>query len=226
MVTHHKQQEIGAKYPLPGWFGLVAPLIKLALWPFRRWLRRTLPSRLGQVGRLEHEGKLREAFELALEGMSRSSGSLRIPRGRSHLAQRKRDARVLCDEVGTRRPAPRPGRRRARGSRSASVHRVVLRGLARTDRCASQGGPAKLSRVARSLRCAPNQVTDASPTGTSNLIGRTSEWPHIGQVLESGTVDECDDSGLEVTVGSSGVRISCVPSSTHPCFRESALAAH
>src|SRR5438309_8492952 len=53
------------------------------------------------------------------------------------------------------------------------------------------------------------------------------EWPHIGQVRESGTFecDECDDSDLEVTVGSSGVRISCVPSSTHPYFRESALAA-
>ena len=30
---------------------------------------------------------------------------------------------------------------------------------------------------------------------------------------------------MEVTVGSAGVRISCVPSSTHPYFRESALAA-
>ena len=53
------------------------------------------------------------------------------------------------------------------------------------------------------------------------------EWPHIGRVRESGTFecDECDDSDLEVTVGSTGVRISCVPSSTHPYFRESALAA-
>ena len=52
-------------------------------------------------------------------------------------------------------------------------------------------------------------------------------WPHIGQVLESGTFecDECEDSDLELTVGSGGVRISCVPSSTHPYFRESALAA-
>ena len=53
------------------------------------------------------------------------------------------------------------------------------------------------------------------------------EWPHIGKVRESGTFecDECEDSDLEMTVGSSGVRISCVPSSTHPYFRESALAA-
>ena len=53
------------------------------------------------------------------------------------------------------------------------------------------------------------------------------EWPHIGQVRESGTFecDECEDSDLEMTVGSEGVRISCVPSSTHPYFRESALAA-
>ena len=53
------------------------------------------------------------------------------------------------------------------------------------------------------------------------------EWPHIGKVRESGTFecDECEDSDLEITVGSSGVRISCVPSSTHPYFRESALAS-
>jgi hypothetical protein len=52
-------------------------------------------------------------------------------------------------------------------------------------------------------------------------------WPHIGEVRESGTFecDECEDSDLEMTVGSDGVRISCVPSSTHPYFRESALAA-
>jgi len=58
-------------------------------------------------------------------------------------------------------------------------------------------------------------------------IERGHQWPHIGDVLESGTIecDECDDSDVEVTVGSTGVRISCVPSSTHPYFRESALAA-
>jgi hypothetical protein len=52
-------------------------------------------------------------------------------------------------------------------------------------------------------------------------------WPHIGQVRESGTLEcaECDDSDLEVTVGSTGVRVSCVPSSTHPYLRESMLAA-
>ena|SRR5437016_488118 len=52
-------------------------------------------------------------------------------------------------------------------------------------------------------------------------------WPHIGDVRESGTFecDECDDSDLEVTVGSEGARISCVPNSTHPYFREQALAS-
>jgi hypothetical protein len=52
-------------------------------------------------------------------------------------------------------------------------------------------------------------------------------WPHIGMVRESGTLecDACEDSDMEVTVGSAGVRVSCVPSSTHPYFRESALAA-
>jgi len=52
-------------------------------------------------------------------------------------------------------------------------------------------------------------------------------WPHIGLVRESGTLecDECQDSDLEITVGSTGVRVTCVPSSTHPYFRESTLAA-
>jgi hypothetical protein len=51
-------------------------------------------------------------------------------------------------------------------------------------------------------------------------------WPYLGMVRESGTIecDECDESDLEVTVGSTGVRISCVPTSTHPYFRESAIA--
>jgi len=58
-------------------------------------------------------------------------------------------------------------------------------------------------------------------------IEAAHHWPHIGQVRESGTIEcnECDDSDLEVTVGSTGVRLSCVPSSTHPYFRESALAS-
>ena len=53
------------------------------------------------------------------------------------------------------------------------------------------------------------------------------EWPHIGAIRQSGTFecDECEDSDLEMTVGSTGVRITCVPSTTHPYFRESALAA-
>lgn len=60
-----------------------------------------------------------------------------------------------------------------------------------------------------------------------DAIDVVHEWPHIGAVRESGTLecDECEDSDLEATVGSRGVRISCVPSSTHPYFRESALAA-
>ena len=52
-------------------------------------------------------------------------------------------------------------------------------------------------------------------------------WPHIGKVRQSGTIecDECDDSDLEMTVGSKGVRISCVATSINPYFRDSALAA-
>ena len=51
-------------------------------------------------------------------------------------------------------------------------------------------------------------------------------WPYLGMVRESGTIecDECDESDLEMTVGSTGVRVSCVPSSTHPYFRECAIA--
>jgi hypothetical protein len=62
---------------------------------------------------------------------------------------------------------------------------------------------------------------------TKDSIDVVHEWPHIGIVRESGTFecDECEDSDLEMTVGSQGVRVSCVPSSTHPYFRESALAA-
>ncbi len=52
-------------------------------------------------------------------------------------------------------------------------------------------------------------------------------WPHIGKVHESGTLecDECGDSDLEMTVGSTGVRISFVASSVNPYFRDSTLAA-
>jgi hypothetical protein len=62
---------------------------------------------------------------------------------------------------------------------------------------------------------------------TKDNIDAAHAWPYIGMVRESGTFecDECDDSDVEITVGSSGVRISCVPSSTHPYFRESAIAS-
>ena len=52
-------------------------------------------------------------------------------------------------------------------------------------------------------------------------------WPHIGTVRQSGTLecDEADDSDLEMTVGSSGVRISFVGTSINPYFRDSTLAA-
>ena len=52
-------------------------------------------------------------------------------------------------------------------------------------------------------------------------------WPYLGMVRESGTLEcaEASDSDMEITVGSTGVRVSCVPSSTHPYFREIALAA-
>ena len=65
------------------------------------------------------------------------------------------------------------------------------------------------------------------PDDVVQLVGVAQPLLVEAMLRESGTFecDECDDSDLEVTVGSSGVRISCVPSSTHPYFRESALAA-
>ena len=52
-------------------------------------------------------------------------------------------------------------------------------------------------------------------------------WPHLGMVKESGTLEceECDDSDMEVTVGSHGVRLTCVPDSLHPYFLQCAIAA-
>jgi len=62
---------------------------------------------------------------------------------------------------------------------------------------------------------------------TKDALEGGHAWPYIGMVRESGTFEcaECDDSDMEMTVGTEGVRVSCVPSSTHPYFRESALAA-
>jgi hypothetical protein len=48
------------------------------------------------------------------------------------------------------------------------------------------------------------------------------EWPHIGHVRESGTLecDECDEADLEVTVGTQGVRITFVDPSVQLYFRD------
>ena len=53
------------------------------------------------------------------------------------------------------------------------------------------------------------------------------DWPHIGAVRASGTLecDEVDGADLEVTVGSQGVRVTWVAPSTHPYFRDSAIGA-
>jgi hypothetical protein len=65
-VLHRDHQEIGAKYPIPAWVRAGVPVFRILLWPFRRWLGRSIAGRVGRVGRLEEHGKLREAFELAL----------------------------------------------------------------------------------------------------------------------------------------------------------------
>jgi hypothetical protein len=48
------------------------------------------------------------------------------------------------------------------------------------------------------------------------------EWPHIGHIRESGTLecDECDEADLEVTVGTHGVRITFVDPSVQLYFRD------
>ena len=53
------------------------------------------------------------------------------------------------------------------------------------------------------------------------------DWPHIGTVRASGTLecDEVDGADLEMTVGSTGVRITWVAPGAHPYFRDSALGA-
>jgi len=53
------------------------------------------------------------------------------------------------------------------------------------------------------------------------------EWPHIGQVRESGTLecDECDGVDLEITVGTSGVRVTFVDPSVQTYFRDSVVAS-
>jgi len=47
-------------------------------------------------------------------------------------------------------------------------------------------------------------------------------WPDIGHIKESGTLecDECDSADLEVTVGTSGVRITFVDPSVQLYFRD------
>ena len=53
------------------------------------------------------------------------------------------------------------------------------------------------------------------------------EWPHIGQIRESGSVEcsECDDCDLEITVGTSGVRVTFVDPSVQTYFRDSVVAS-
>jgi len=53
------------------------------------------------------------------------------------------------------------------------------------------------------------------------------EWPHIGHVKESGTIecDEADGADLEITLGSKGVRLTFVDPSVQPYFRDQVVAA-
>jgi hypothetical protein len=53
------------------------------------------------------------------------------------------------------------------------------------------------------------------------------EWPHIGHVKESGSIecDEADGADLEITLGTKGVRLTFVDPSVQPYFRDSVVAA-
>jgi len=53
------------------------------------------------------------------------------------------------------------------------------------------------------------------------------EWPHIGHVKESGSIecDEADGADLEITLGTKGVRITFVDPSVQPYFRDQVVAA-
>ena len=53
------------------------------------------------------------------------------------------------------------------------------------------------------------------------------EWPHIGHVRESGTLecDECDSCDLEITIGTTGVRMTFVDPSVQTYFRDSIVAS-
>ncbi len=53
------------------------------------------------------------------------------------------------------------------------------------------------------------------------------EWPHIGHIRESGSIecDEADGADLEITVGTSGVRVTFVDPSVQPYFRDSIVAS-
>jgi hypothetical protein len=53
------------------------------------------------------------------------------------------------------------------------------------------------------------------------------EWPQIGHVRESGSVEcsECDDCDLEITVGTTGVRVTFVDPSVQTYFRDAVVAS-
>jgi hypothetical protein len=53
------------------------------------------------------------------------------------------------------------------------------------------------------------------------------DWPHIGHVRETGTLecDEAEDSDMEVTVGSGGVRLTFMAETINEYFRDSSIAA-
>jgi hypothetical protein len=53
------------------------------------------------------------------------------------------------------------------------------------------------------------------------------EWPQIGHVRESGSVEcsECDDCDLEITVGATGVRVTFVDPSVQTYFRDAVVAS-
>jgi len=65
-VLHREYQE-RAKHPAPRWLTALVPIFNVLLWPFGRWIRRTISNRFGRSGRLEQAGKFRDAYDLSME---------------------------------------------------------------------------------------------------------------------------------------------------------------
>jgi hypothetical protein len=78
VAAHPQQQHQGSPAERPRWFPYVAKAVDLALWPLpfaRRWIAGTVSNRYGRIGKLREEGKLREAYDLAVRTIPHCLGT-------------------------------------------------------------------------------------------------------------------------------------------------------